>query len=485
MPDQELRHLLDPITPEAFLEHYWERRPLYIRGSSRKFEGLFCRAAVDRAIAQHESKGIGLRVSYDGVKNTKFVGVHFPIRAAEADSYLARGATVCADPIDRGDAVAAEYAAAIKRQLNHAGTVSVKAYLSSRGCGFNTHFDRQITTTLQIEGRKHWRFSRTPGVPFPTHNGILGGNGEIRYVGRSLASLEPWENLKRVDREDFEEVILEPGDVLCLPAGTWHEAKAIGYSLALNLSFAPLNFLGLLNAVLTTVLRRNPGWRRNLPVYLNTAQNPESPNAEWRRFVSERLDELREVILNLPPEDKQLVRIWRSFVENNKDDRHDLPAFVALRDIARQDQQSDNIPDNAMKHQDLQIAQVGNRSRTAAARYDGTLTYSLCVRELNTAIEWYVKKLGFKLRHRVDPLNWCELETHIPGVTIGLSEFSESRSKGSTTILLGVLNIVNMRERLESMGVLFDGPTQEIPGMVKLATFRDPDGNRLMLSQSL
>jgi hypothetical protein len=33
--------------------------------------------------------------------------------------------------------------------------------------------------------------------------------------------------------------------------------------------------------------------------------------------------------------------------------------------------------------------------------------------------------------------------------------------------------------------VKFDGPTQEIPGMVKLATFFDPDGNAMMFFQDL
>jgi hypothetical protein len=33
--------------------------------------------------------------------------------------------------------------------------------------------------------------------------------------------------------------------------------------------------------------------------------------------------------------------------------------------------------------------------------------------------------------------------------------------------------------------VRFDGPTREYPGMVKLATFFDPDGNTLMLYESL
>ncbi len=38
---------------------------------------------------------------------------------------------------------------------------------------------------------------------------------------------------------------------------------------------------------------------------------------------------------------------------------------------------------------------------------------------------------------------------------------------------------------MESKNVRFDGETQTIPDMVKLATFYDPDGNALMLYQDL
>ena len=41
------------------------------------------------------------------------------------------------------------------------------------------------------------------------------------------------------------------------------------------------------------------------------------------------------------------------------------------------------------------------------------------------------------------------------------------------------------RAELEAKGVRFDGDTVEVPGMVKLATFFDPDGNRYMFAQSL
>ncbi len=48
----------------------------------------------------------------------------------------------------------------------------------------------------------------------------------------------------------------------------------------------------------------------------------------------------------------------------------------------------------------------------------------------------------------------------------------------------GVKDIAQARAGLEGKGVKFDGDAVEIPGMVKLATFFDPDGNTYMFSQS-
>ena len=47
------------------------------------------------------------------------------------------------------------------------------------------------------------------------------------------------------------------------------------------------------------------------------------------------------------------------------------------------------------------------------------------------------------------------------------------------------MNIGQARRQLESKGVKFDGETIEIPEMVTLATFFDPDGNSLMFFQTL
>jgi predicted enzyme related to lactoylglutathione lyase len=80
-------------------------------------------------------------------------------------------------------------------------------------------------------------------------------------------------------------------------------------------------------------------------------------------------------------------------------------------------------------------------------------------------------------------MGWCEIKTSINGVSIGLGQNEEPKTEGTTPVF-GVKDIEAARSYLESNGVRFDGETQVIPDMVKLATFYDPDGNPWMLAES-
>jgi predicted enzyme related to lactoylglutathione lyase len=59
------------------------------------------------------------------------------------------------------------------------------------------------------------------------------------------------------------------------------------------------------------------------------------------------------------------------------------------------------------------------------------------------------------------------------------------KGRGGATLTFGVTNIDDARKQVEGKAVKFDGETRVIPGMVKLATFFDPDGNTLMFYQDL
>jgi predicted enzyme related to lactoylglutathione lyase len=132
---------------------------------------------------------------------------------------------------------------------------------------------------------------------------------------------------------------------------------------------------------------------------------------------------------------------------------------------------------------------MGNQTLESPAAqklaYDGTVTCSLGVADLDKAIKWYSDVLGFELLYKVDEIAWAELRTAVNGATIGLGQREGAGQGGNATPVFGVNDLDAARSELEGKGVKFDGDTMEFPGMVKLATFFDPDGNTFMLSQTL
>ncbi|MCL4196265.1 MAG: VOC family protein [Phycisphaerales bacterium] len=123
----------------------------------------------------------------------------------------------------------------------------------------------------------------------------------------------------------------------------------------------------------------------------------------------------------------------------------------------------------------------------SSLNYDGGLTIAFDVSNLKKSIDWYRDVLGFTHLYTVDEIGWCELQSPVEGgrVNVGLSQVEKVKTGGGPVPTFGVKDIDTARGLLESRKVRFDGPTREYPGMVRLATFYDPDGNALMLYQSL
>jgi len=141
--------------------------------------------------------------------------------------------------------------------------------------------------------------------------------------------------------------------------------------------------------------------------------------------------------------------------------------------------------------------------------YNGGLTLSFQVSDRKRSAAWYQEVLGFTFLQSlvcntnrcptgvttqdprltrgldVEDIGWCELATEIKGVNVGLSQVEKPKVGAGPVPTFGVEDIDKARKKLEANDVRFDGDTIEFPGMVKLATFYDPDGNALMLFQDL
>ena len=117
--------------------------------------------------------------------------------------------------------------------------------------------------------------------------------------------------------------------------------------------------------------------------------------------------------------------------------------------------------------------------------YVGDITLASSVKDLGASIAWFEQMLGFELVFRADEAGWAEMTSPTEGVTIGLGQNEEVEGAGGTTPVFGVTDLDAARGAVEAKGVRFDGENVEVPGMVRLATFFDPDGNSYMFAQSL
>jgi catechol 2,3-dioxygenase-like lactoylglutathione lyase family enzyme len=119
-----------------------------------------------------------------------------------------------------------------------------------------------------------------------------------------------------------------------------------------------------------------------------------------------------------------------------------------------------------------------------AINYDGGLTVSMPVSDLDKAIDWYQEVLGFELQYRMDDIGWCEVVSPVANVNVGLSVV-EKPNPGGATPTFGVKDIDAARASLEANNVRIDGDAVTIENLVSLVTFYDIDDNALMFYQML
>jgi ribosomal protein L16 Arg81 hydroxylase len=292
---RELEELVSPVSCEEFANSYFSRLSLYVKGHPDKFDHIFGFENLKQALARGrkvEDKRFNLTASFAGGEES---GSPKPMSAANIDQVgelLKAGATICVTNIHMADPCLARWAQAVREQLNFTGTVGVNCYVSGDGGGLPMHFDKRVATTLQIAGKKRWKFSTTAAKAWPDHNGLY-KDGRVEPVGP--------DNGKLPDEMEFREVELSPGDLLCLPAGAWHAARGVGFSLALNIYFAPRNLFDPLAPLFQEFAASNANWRGGPPVTVEKTQG-KMPNAV-SEYMRERIDEFHMTALKLLEQD--------------------------------------------------------------------------------------------------------------------------------------------------------------------------------------
>ena len=113
------------------------------------------------------------------------------------------------------------------------------------------------------------------------------------------------------------------------------------------------------------------------------------------------------------------------------------------------------------------------------------------VTDLKKAKHLFVDLLGLEIKEEAEEFKWLELGSEDQEARLGVGEYfedqgSEYMQAGTSAIVsIEVENVEEAKKHLEDNGVEFLNGVLEVPGEVKLAIFKDSDGNRYFLSEKL
>ncbi|WP_428269509.1 JmjC domain-containing protein [Haliangium sp.] len=281
--------LFAPLTPAEFRAQHWPDTPFVTHGSRDRLGALAeCAALADAAsvLDVHPAK---IRVWLTG-PDRKLRKLR-EVAPADAKSFvLSEVGTVVVDEVDAHiEPVDALMRGCCELLGVARENAACNAYLSPAGAGTRMHFDQQEVIVLQLGGRKRWRFCANEQVRFPVRPYF--GN-RIPPELAALASSFPDEM-----PSGAQEVTLEPGSLLFLPRGYWHETETLDASVSLTLTFAVPPWMEVVLDYLRSALLLREDWRRPAFGLDESGTHRERISA----MLEARLDDLRGLLAETSP----------------------------------------------------------------------------------------------------------------------------------------------------------------------------------------
>lgn len=258
--------LIAPIDEQLFMDEYFDKAPLHIKAGPEPGG----RAAIITSpeflelleiVPQWQSGRLKMIMDsrpvgpehYCLTREAAAGPTLYPDRAL-VEAMMALGASTVADGIDDVSARVRRVSASLGKRFS--AKASANVYVSHSGVqAFASHCDPHEVFAVQCEGRKIWRVYRDR-ADRPIQSTILTDQAQI----------------DRAKGPVMMEAVMEPGDVLYIPRGFYHDAIAQGgRSLHITFGVQPLYGLGLLDMVRDLAVER-PEMRR----YLGSAEDTEA-----------------------------------------------------------------------------------------------------------------------------------------------------------------------------------------------------------------
>jgi ribosomal protein L16 Arg81 hydroxylase len=270
--------LIAPLPVERFMSDYFGRRPLHLPASESPGRTSLVdwqRMNALLAIRSHWTPAnikliINSRPVYPNLYFEDVETSDGPVRrasAAKVRALLATGASLVADSVEDISPEIRALASALSEQFS--GKAGANLYCSFEGVqAFASHCDLHEVFAIQCEGEKRWNIYENPALA-PVEP-LLGEDAQA--------------TIDSVKGKVAMQVRMQPGDLLYIPRGFYHDALASGgASLHVTLAVLPLT-ARVLFGMLEEDAVHDPAFREYLP----------DARLEGGAILAERLSELAD-----------------------------------------------------------------------------------------------------------------------------------------------------------------------------------------------
>ena len=260
--------IMAPIGAERFMSEYEGKKPLHLKGAADKFAEVMTWSRLSDLLGQAtiwSSQSLMLVLDKVTLQAGQYCapaagrdgGQVLRPDPAKVKDFLKRGATLVANDIDHLSSGLTAFSKTMEQALG--GKVQGNLYCSSkRRQGFAAHFDTHDVYAVHVEGTKTWHIYEgraTDPIAHPMFK-TLGRDHHEKAKGKRLM-----------------DVHMEPGDLLYLPRGQYHDALA-DEGGAVHIAFGVTYPIGIdvMSYLFEKVIAQDV-FRANLP----------RPAGEWRQ----------------------------------------------------------------------------------------------------------------------------------------------------------------------------------------------------------
>lgn len=279
---------LGDLTAETFMQEYWQKKPLLIKGGFRNFQDPL---TPDELAGLASEEEVESRIV---AKN----GDDWLLETGPFEDYSAFGErdwTLLVQAVDHWHPEAAQLIEPF-RFIPNWRIDDLMISFSTPGGGVGPHLDQYDVFIIQGQGKRHWRV----GMP-----------------DASLKQFCPHPRLLQISPfVDCIDVVTEPGDILYIPPGCPHDGISIDSSLSYSVGFRAPAQKDLLTGLADHLIEQEFTGQR-------FSDANRLPVSDIGRISEQDLDQVQQLLLALVNDRKLLTSYFGNYISHAK---HELDA---------------------------------------------------------------------------------------------------------------------------------------------------------------